>query len=495
MELNEHPLRGFKPNSRPLVKSVIRLSVLTALPLVLGAPSALLHAIADDMPALKETISPSDLAPPEDEPATAPAPATEPSSEPLHFEDPEPPAPATAPPSEPLPAVTPTATMTAEPVAEPEPPAQTQPPAEAPGEKPKPGELPKIKARTYDVLPKKRSKSNRVYLFSDVTEAKPRPGRILLLREGDQQAMAFRVLKTYPEKKEFAAKRVKTYDGKATIDLDRNFMAIEKLSDVPLPPPTLQDQQDLKELEDSATPKPAQAPETVPMDNQGLLPDDINTGTKTDSGKDNLSLYPEILPFDPDLDGGSSPTPEGTKPEEVFEPSYDGEDDHRLSLTAEEVNQIERTNHGASLQLGFFRNGTPQGQSQYFKGGGLRYGYTPAKMMLLRLPQVQDSITLEGGAFFYKVLAKNNDGYSVLAFNTTVRYNIILNEDYGVFFYGGLTRNQVTSSAQGREDMLTALSSSFPAGGGGLLFRIGPHWEARLDIGIDMMTGGLMLRF
>jgi hypothetical protein len=69
-------------------------------------------------------------------------------------------------------------------------------------------------------------------------------------------------------------------------------------------------------------------------------------------------------------------------------------------------------------------------------------------------------------------------------------------ENFGIFFYGGLMQNFVTQvSANATADVQASLQSIVPAVGTGLLFRVGPSWEARVDLGYDMLALGLVLRF
>ncbi|MGZ3698009.1 MAG: hypothetical protein ACXWP5_07740 [Bdellovibrionota bacterium] len=152
------------------------------------------------------------------------------------------------------------------------PPPAAPPPAPTPSgsvsPSPKPEELPDIQARYYPVSVVRHSSSDKVYLLADTSDAKPRPGRILLLRKPDSptdpayQIMAFRILRTYPEKKQFAAKVVKKYGDNRVLSDNSTYSAIEKLSDYTPPTPTPQDKADLKELES----KPAPAPSTAPGD-------------------------------------------------------------------------------------------------------------------------------------------------------------------------------------------------------------------------------------
>jgi hypothetical protein len=106
-----------------------------------------------------------------------------------------------------------------------------------------------IEALGFDVSASKKSSSLRVYLFDDINSAKPRAGRIMLLRQGKENVMAFRILKNYPGRNQFAAAKIKTYSA-PDLPLGEPFRALLKVADLaPLTPNQLQeDATDLKDL-------------------------------------------------------------------------------------------------------------------------------------------------------------------------------------------------------------------------------------------------------
>jgi hypothetical protein len=166
-------------------------------------------------------------------------------------------------------------------------------------------------------------------------------------------------------------------------------------------------------------------------------------------------------------------------------------------MTVDEVNSLDPNLQWLTASFGFFRNYGADGQSAYFTGGGLRYAVTLGKSLFLRRAHAQDSLALEAGAFYYKILnfQGNNDSYAVVPLIGTLRYNILFGENFGIFFYGGIMQNNVTSVVGGNEDAKAVLSSVFPAAGAGILFRVGPSWDARVDLGIESIGLGLVLRF
>ena len=173
------------------------------------------------------------------------------------------------------------------------------------------------------------------------------------------------------------------------------------------------------------------------------------------------------------------------------------EDDENLGLTIEEVYPLDVHSHWLTVQGALARNNAPDGSPSYASAAGLRYGLTLGKMMFLRKAHVQDSFAVEGGLLFYKMLNYEVEGnaYSVLAAVGTARYTIAFGETLGIFFYGGLLQNRVTGDVGGTDEHRTLLSSVVPAAGAGILFRVGPSWDARVDVGLDMFAAGLVLRF
>ncbi|MGK5085199.1 hypothetical protein WDW37_18070 [Bdellovibrionota bacterium FG-1] len=327
--------------------------------------------------------------------------------------------------------------------------------------------LPLIEARVFDVRVVRHSRSERVYLFDDVSDSKTRPGKILLLRKDNNPVMAFRVIRTYAEKKQIAAKRVRRYGDVKNLDNDATFSALEKVLDIPLPPQTAQDKADLKELEN---------PNAVPT-----------------------APGPEVHPFDPDLDAGSSPPPGGTVDSDQSKdtPFRDDDDEDQaahLGLAIEETNPLDPNTHWLTGGVGYLRNGAPDGTSAFYLSGGLRYGLTLGKMIFLRRAKAQDSIVAEAGLFFYRIIGfqKDTESYDVMPLLGTARYNIQFSENFAIFFYGGVVQNRVIRT---NGDNAHLLSMTFPTAGGGFLFRVGPNWDARVDLGYDTATLGLVLRF
>ena len=366
-----------------------------------------------------------------------------------------------------------------EPHMEPAPPPPSAPIVTA---SPSPSPEPGIEAKEFDVKYIRASTSKNIYLFEQTSqqpsEELPQPGRILLLRVAEKTSepemglpepvMAIRVLKTYPELKQFAGKRVQSYPKSDSLEPLGQFKALEKTGDIIPPVQTSQDKADLKELETPpATPGVSPSPSPSPS---------------------------------PKVDAKASAKEEedgSTEEAKVSEASDDEEKDSGQATTIEEAPDVTYTPHWLTLEFGLLKNNTGSGSTTYLSAGGLRYGYSVLHMMALRKPTLYDSLTLEGGLFYYKVLGffVSNDAYTVVPIVGTVRYNIHFGESKGFFIYGGLMKNNVISQINGTDANIALLGSANIAAGVGFMLQIGPGWEGRLDLGLDTIGAGIMLRF
>jgi hypothetical protein len=386
------------------------------------------------------------------------------------------------------------------------------------------GPLPEIEARNFAVKVVKRSTSGKTYLFDDLTNAQTRLGKLLLLRrEPDPTtvpAMAFRVVKLYPESNRFAAKRVRRYGTTRALEAGLSYTALEKVGDVLITPPTAQDKADLAELETGALPDTAPIPEELPPGTPSeIVPGapippvgDPTAEIPGDSGEtsaaeapatppESPATPPEAAAYDPALDAGTS-LPSSSAASQDDEEDEEGLG-HRFGASVEEVTYIDHNRQWLSAGAGYFNAGTIDDATRYFKAAGVRYGYTVSRMVLLKRSQLQDSIALEAGVFAARLLTfpeGQNGTYTVVPLIGTARYNFHIGENFGVFLYAGLRQNlvpQAVNVAEGsaEEDTLNALQTTAPAAGGGFFFRVGPGWYARVDLGYDSLTLGLTLRF
>ena len=403
-------------------------------------------------------------------------------------------------------------------------------------------ELPNIEARSFEVRPLRTAESKRTYLFEDASAAKPRVGSILLLKFGEEPVMAFRVLRTYAQNRQFIARRVRRYHKHEMLEENQSYTALERVSEIPVPGHmsyTTEEERDINELQQgmdlgaAAWRNEAQGFSRGDFYRSDELPSQLreaelerhreqgNLDEELDGGGDDRNPQGEGLPdtddYDPELDAGTSPPPRSGPPDNdefegpaiqraVRRPWRGDDDDDSGPTSIEEADPIDRDHHALTMQLGFLHNLNSEEKPVYFTGIGLRYGLTLGRMLLLSRPKLQDSLTLEGSAFLYKIAnyTQDDDAYTVMPLIGTVRYTVMTSDHFGFFFYGGIGKNLVTPTAfpeNADADALTQgeaveiLTRPVTAAGAGLLFKLGPGWEIRADVGLDMIATGLMLRF
>lgn len=358
--------------------------------------------------------------------------------------------------------------------------------------------LPDVEIRNFPVVVLKRSSAEGVYLFEDPTAALPSSGKIVLLKKEKEPFLALRVLKVYLDKKEFAAKKLRAYHGHDVINSGEQYIAYEKLSDIPAPPVSAQDAQALSgletdELDQDHTPPPA-------PDNTGAgLP--AGGGYGSDEPNSGAGL-PVPQTYDPELDLESSPPPVGAvdgvgnQLDEAGELTEGG----HTHLMVEDITPIDPNRYGITGQLGYFRNIDPANNSSiYFVGGGMRFSSTLQRMLFVKKADVQDSLIMEFGVAMYKTLLQsstnNADSYNIFPTMAVARYQVNVGETFAGFIYGGLLKNFSIAAPGSNVDTQNILSQFMPAGGIGGLFRLGPSWDIRFDLGIDFIGAGLVLGF
>jgi hypothetical protein len=355
------------------------------------------------------------------------------------------------------------AASTASNQAESAPPGDTEPP-------------PEIEARLYRVKTVKMGNSSTVYLLDRLAASPPPAGsgyagipaerKLLVLKHGDDNVMAMRVLKDLPDTNQLIVKKIRQYNNTVTLPLGEQYVAVEKVSDAMPPPPTEQDQKDMQELSPP-------------------------------------------LAYDPELDAGSSPAP-GEKAEDAAEPPHDDDDDQILGRAIEDTEMNDTHRNWLSAEIGLLRN-TPNGANTFslYAAGGLRYGYSLLQHIFFDGGDKYDTLSLEGGAFFYKIVniygnSQGGDSYTIMPLIGTVRYTVFMGEDFGLSFYGGVMRNIVTGTVPPTgvaatdptyQQIVSNLGLILPAFGMGAVFRIGPGWYLRADLGTEGVTAGVALRF
>ncbi len=345
--------------------------------------------------------------------------------------------------------------------------------------------LPDIVAAEATVKIIGRSKSLRIYMVETTEGTSPNKYRILLFKKNNEPIMAFRVLKEYPDKNRFAAKRVRYYGNNVILNNGETFRSLEKISDIDpaLLVETDEDLDDIEELENLDEPAPQVS---EPEEDKELELDEEPAPIKEQIAED---LTDDELDEELDED-------EYVDPEELLEEAESEEEEEMLGLYIEEVEPFDYYYNNLTGSLGYYKNFDAYGAAGYYVGFGLKYGITIGKTIFLRSHDTQDSLVLEGGVSYYRILglATGDDAYLVVPLTGTVRYNIHYSKGFGIFFYGGITQNFVKASV-GDLDTYNALSSTLISAGGGIIFQIGPGWFARFDAGLDMFLAGLMLKF
>lgn len=381
--------------------------------------------------------------------------------------------------------------------------------------------LPPIEARSYDIVIARRSSSQRVYLFDNPSGREPQVGRILILKRGEGEdrhnVMAFRIVRVYPEKKQFAVRRLRWYLHYRVLDPGMSFLAVEKKGDLKIPALSTEDIEDLNEVEGGRNIPGVIDADTDPSRNPHSH---LNRNLKLNPYDEGVDINGvRIKKYDPMLDAGDIPPPvdglsdaaksdAGTRNDKVQDESrdiddevfdlMDGDDDEALS-GIDEIRAFEPHHHSLSAELGAIRNNGPNGSSGVFKSPLFRYSFNPTNTLFVRSATVQDSFTVEIALGGYNVTNFSaptaGDSYTVFFAGPAARYNLFITENIGFFLYGGIIRNWLIASNNASEPHRASLSSLIPAGGGGVLLKIGPSWFVRVNAGYDGLTGGIALRF
>lgn len=358
-------------------------------------------------------------------------------------------------------------------------------------------DVPDIEARSYEVRIRKRSESKRSYLVDDLNGARPKTGRIVLFKKGNDPIMAFRVLRSTPEQDTFIVKRVRRYSDVMALEPGEQYTAIDRTLELAMQP--------VYSADDSAEMRELMIDQNAAFSrDSGLAPDGLSDGlddAALDSGASDAAL-------DNSLDSGGNPRGQigsSSSRSRISQARLDedgdliGESDYEVDdpEVIDDNRPFDRLKHSISAEMGLFKSETALGTPAYFTGLGVRYGLTLARMILFRRSSVQDSFVVEGGLFTYSLANYQipADSYTVMPMVGTLRYNVFLNETIGIQLYGGISRNMVLASTDATDEALARLAKVTPAAGGGLIFKLGPHWDARVEGGVDMIGAGLMVSF
>lgn len=317
-------------------------------------------------------------------------------------------------------------------------------------------DLPEIEALAFKVRVVRKTKSGRVYLFDDLSSHKPPQGKLFLIKQSQEPLMAFRVLKSYEDQSQFAAKQVRRYQV-PILERAQEYVAWQKIRDLHAGPSnapvSAEDQSELKELENAAS-------------NENI-----------DDGLSDAELARQL---------------EKTPPEKL-----NREEELTLKqLEIREYPELDRYSNWLSLQMAMLKNDSANKESTYFTGGGIRYGLTIGKRIFAKETS-EDSMVIEGSVFYYKVLhyITTTDEYTLAPWGVNLRYNLMWSEIFGFFLYGGFNYNFILASSGETGDGVAQLGGFAPAFGLGLLYTMGPHWQLRFDVGYDLIGIGLVLRY
>ncbi len=354
-----------------------------------------------------------------------------------------------------------------------------------------------IEVKIYEVSVVRFSRSMRVYLFEDKREEKPRVGKIILLRDGPTNVMAFRVIKLYKDQKQFAASRVRKYGDFHFLDPGTNFKAYEKVGDltsIPQGEVDDLDKSDLKTLEED------EGLESDPSDGEQTTDESLDDAFDEETPSDEGAADEKADEFDSmdgkDLDelDGDELSDEVSEDDELDAKLDEGIDDRYKikKLVIETIRPLEKHSNWFSLEIGYFLAG-----GRYLSGFSAKFGTNIGNHLFLEGNSSQDVLTLELG--FARFNAANlsgvNDNYTVLPLMAHMRYNVFLSENFLLFAVGGLNFNLVLETVNGDAGVQDSLEGMQIALGGGAMFRFGPQWFFRLHVGLESAGGGLVIRF
>lgn len=291
-----------------------------------------------------------------------------------------------------------------------------------------------IEAKAYDLKTVRPSKSGRVYLFEKPENDLPVDGKLFLVRSGETPVMAMRVLKTYPVKNRIAAKKLRTYPGFEILEPGSTFRAFEKVGEKVLPvPPTEEDLKDLTELESSEFGVPTEEPIVSPPPVQEESPE-LRDSSIEDQDSENDYYYPNWF----------------------------------------------------TMAIGNVPNNTVPGPNTKFSGG------------LLYSRNFEPTLAGEVGFFYYRSSGDVDDSnvtMTVVPFVATLRLQKRYGELWTGYAYGGFMYPFISSQIGATNTLLRKIQVISPALGVGAFLKTGPNWYLRLNLGLDSMTVGVMLRF
>lgn len=352
-----------------------------------------------------------------------------------------------------------------------------------------------IEAEEFRVKILKRSRSGRVCMFEDATANQPRPGKILLLKDGETELAAVRVLKNYPGK--FAAKIVLPIGA---LKNGAEYRALKKLGDKIMH--MIEEREKRGKDLDAAKTDEDLAGEVAPDDNE------LDRGIPAPTGKKSTGTSePKAKTSPPVGEQGlmepvkkEIPPPLFTKDGQELEPEsleIKDEDEPFSDLAVQEDLPLEPHRHAVALQYGSVKNVDKDNAPTSYSSVGLRYGFNIWRMPFLKRRTLQDLLTVEMSLFYYTIsgFLRNDDSVVVVPIIGTVRYSLLLSENLSFFGYVGLIKNNVSQGDGEVSTNTIVLATTKAALGVGAMLKIGPNWAARLDFGTDMFAVGAVLKF
>lgn len=320
--------------------------------------------------------------------------------------------------------------------------------------------------RKFKSTPVLISKTGRVYLFKVVPGAEPKPGNMVLIKEGPKALMAFRVLRADTEKNQYAARKAKKYNQTEELQLNLEYDSIEKSA-----------------LASTSTPPPEPEPKTIPE------PTTLEPTSAEPTTAEPINVE--------QLDAPSEPVPEPT-PENVSE-EYFYDDEETSLYEVEEIHALDPYRAAFSLMGSYSRNlssfqirGTVQSSILAF------LSIKTFKDILFFSKQAQDWIDIEFGVGYYTYLNAStspNRSFTILPLLAQAKYNIQVSETLSINAYGGFGFNAIISSKNATSFDKKRFGNIQQLMGLGLVYNMGPHWATRVDLGWDRMALGLMLKW
>ncbi len=385
--------------------------------------------------------------------------------------------------------------------------------------------LPSIDARQLEITPKEISRSGRVYRFKLETDV-PRTGNLLLVQIGDRPVMAFRVLKTDSNSKEIIAKRIRRYDQEGRLELEKRYLAAEKVADLVSPPQPENPPTSGPVVVASAVPRGSMSESipTAPATGANPVPETAEPAPETMAGEPKAEEPIAQEPPDPNApallgdDGSGGPqsgSPIVAGSVERFDEELDASTSPRNLKSGEEFDETPSTNaqggpgieehppviqyeHMLGLSVGSFSN-----MSGFVIPGTAHNGFTAYyneiidRNLWFTEHAPQDSLSLEFGLGYYSRvnLLGTFDNYDVIPIRSELLYTLQFNPTFALLAHVGAQFNWVISAENASEAGLGILEGIQPNAGLGLLYAIGPQWYLRADVGLDRIALGLAVKW